>query len=320
MSENTKLVRQKVAGMSLGGGRKENFFLCVLEYYPDSKRWFLASVNQVKEEPVDQDEVISHWISDNHLTDLIIDFPLSRPECDSCQIQCPGHTKCPVTKVTNIKQMMHSLLDHDQALFEKNPKKYEQDRNLINEIDFSKNELKKDSFIPMISKSFKRKLKKGFLPYWHRPIDFWVWKHYYDPLLNIFKICYDSFGNVSLMLVSRFQYLRKHLPADLSLYESNVYLCLLELYRSGIITKIQLLELNNFEMQVHARISIIKNIEKSLNVFIYDRDLDLIVRESRAFDSFILTLVGKKMVAKQLKSIPDWACPQDAKFVVPEFS
>lgn len=320
MTAENKLVRQKVAGMSLGGGRKENFFLCVLEYYTDSKRWFLASVNQVKEEPVDQDEVIAHWINDNQLTDLIIDFPLSNPSCDGCKLTCPGHTKCPVPNIVQVKGMMSQLLQEDQVMFEKNPKKYEQDRNIVNEIDFSKNELKKESFIPMISKSFKRKLKKGFLPYWHRPLDFWVWKYYYDPLLNIFKICFDSFGNVSLMLVSRFDYLKKHLPASLNMYESNVYLCLLELYRAGIVTKIQLLELNNFEFQVHARVAILKNIEKSLNVFIYDRDLDLIVRESRAFDSFILTLVGKQMIQQKLRQLPDWSEAKKANFVVPDFA
>ncbi|MFZ4714134.1 MAG: hypothetical protein ACOYL6_10495 [Bacteriovoracaceae bacterium] len=313
------MIRKNVAGMSIGGGRKENFFFCLLEFYPDTGRWFLSQVNQLKDEDVDGDEAIKSWVHEFSLKDLILDFPLSQPACSSCTLICPGLQACPVDSVVNVRKRMNELLSVDSKMLEENPKKYEQERNKNEEIDFFKNEFLKESHHPMMSKSFKRKLKKGFLPYWNRPVDFWVWKHYYDPLLNIFKASYDSFGNASLMLLARFNYLNRHFPKDLCLWESNVLLTLLELYRGGLITKIHLQDLTIMDEAVSSRHHIVKVIEKKLNVFMYDKDLELIITNPRAFDSFLLAITGKQMVDQKTHTIPGWALEGNPRFVVPKF-
>ncbi len=310
---------RNVAGMSIGGGRKENFFFCMLKYFPETKRWYLSQVNQLKDEDTDGDEAIRSWVHEFEIKDLILDFPLSQPACDTCTLVCPGISHCEVPSVVNIRKRISDLLGNDQKDLTENPKKYEQERNSSNEIAFSKNEFEKDSHLPMMSKSFKRKLKKGYLPYWNRPVDFWVWKHYYDPLLNIFKSSYDSFGNVSMMLLSRFKYLNRHFPKDLCLYESNVLLTLLELYRSGMITKVHLQDLTIMDEAISSRHHIVKIIEKKLNVFMYDKDLELIITNPRAFDSFLLAITGKQMVENSIQAIPEWALEGNSRFVVPKF-
>ena len=46
------------------GGNRDQFFLSLLEYYPDEKRWFLNSLLQVKDEGgISGDEAIRSWIN-----------------------------------------------------------------------------------------------------------------------------------------------------------------------------------------------------------------------------------------------------------------
>ncbi len=168
-----------VAGLSLGGGRRENFFFCLLEHYPDKGRWFLKSLHQVKDEEIqDRDEIITSWINQYGLRKLVVDFPLSRPPCESCQLKCPGANACPQPPVIEVRKEMHELLSTDARLEKENPKKYEQARNLAEETDWGRDLLHKTSDEHILSRSFKRKLRKGFVPYWHRPIDFWIWENY----------------------------------------------------------------------------------------------------------------------------------------------
>ena len=71
--------------------KKENFFFCLLQFFEDSNRWFLSSVHQVKEEDdLDRDEPVTLWVEKYGLTQLVVDFPLSRPPCDTCELKCPG--------------------------------------------------------------------------------------------------------------------------------------------------------------------------------------------------------------------------------------
>ena len=42
--------RENIAGMSIRGGRRDNFYLCLLEYYQESDRWFLGSLLPVRDE------------------------------------------------------------------------------------------------------------------------------------------------------------------------------------------------------------------------------------------------------------------------------
>ncbi len=312
---------RNVAGMSLGGGRKENFFFSLLEYYPEKKRWFLKSLHQVKDEEIrDRDEIITSWVNQYGLKQLVVDFPLSKPPCEnSCLANCKGANVCPRKAVTQVRDEMQKLLDDDAKFQQENPKKYEQERVASLEIDYSKNILKKNTDEHMLSKSFKRKLRKGFVPYWHRPIDFWVWKNYYDQLLDVFKISYESFGNVSVMLLARLNYLLRHLPKDLEMFESNIPICLLELYRARVVSKSLLLQLFDLDMASSAREQIILNIEDHMEIFIYENDVDTIIKNSQAFDSFILSVVGQRMLMNGLRDIPEWGNTDGGNFIVPSF-
>lgn len=312
---------KNVAGMSLGGGRKENFFFSLLEYFPETKRWFLTSLHQVKDEEIrDRDEIIAGWINQYGLTQLVVDFPLSKPPCEeSCLPECQGANFCPRECVVEVREEMDRLLQEDARLHEENPKRYEQERIAAGEIDYSKNLMGKNTDEHLLSRSFKRKLRKGFTPYWHRPIDFWVWKNYYDQLLEVFKISYESFGNVSVMLLAKLNYLVRHLPKNLTMYESNVQISLIELYRAKIIGKSVMFQLFDLDLAPSAREHIVHNIEKHLGIFIYEKDLDTIMKNPHAFDSFILSVVGQRMLMEKLREIPEWGNADGGNFVVPAF-
>ena len=312
---------KNVAGMSLGGGRRENFFLSLLEYFPEKKRWFLKSLHQVRDEEIrDRDEIIASWVGQYGLKELIVDFPLSRPPCEeTCLHNCTGAHACPRREVIEVRSEMQKLLDEDAEFERSNPKKYEQERVSSLEVDYSKNLTKKNSDEHMLSRSFKRKLRKGFVPYWHRPIDFWIWKNYYDQLLEVFKVSYESFGNVSVMLLARLKYLVRHLPRDLKMYESSVEICLIELYRSRVISKTNLLQLFDLEMSSSAREVIVQQIEKKMDIFIYENDLDTIYKNDQAFESFILSVVGQRMLMNGLRDVPEWGTSDGANFIVPSF-
>lgn len=310
-----------VAGMSIGGGKKENFFFCLLEYFETDNRWFLTSLNDVAEEDsISKDDVITDWIEKSDLEHLIVDFPLTKPACETCDLECPGIVKCHHPVVTEVKGLMQNLLDEDYALEAQNPKKYEQERNHDDEVHYTKSVLEKETTDHILSKSFKRKLKKGYVPYWNRPLDFWIWKNYYDQLLKTFDISYDSFGNVSIMLLYKFHYLLRHLPGDLKIFESNVPIILLELYRSKIISKKHLIEIQDINLNTLARIKIAKQIEKSLNIFIYEKDLELLSKKPKAFDSFLLAVAGHRLILNKTRDIPGFGVKDNSKFIVPEFS
>lgn len=312
---------QSIAGMSLGGGRKENFFFCLLEYFSKEQRWFLTNLRQVRDEaPLDRDEVIMSWIEGHDLTELIVDFPLSKPMCDSCELECPGTEACEHPVIQGIRGEIDELLGEDQKLLVDNPKRYEQQRVEGNMVHYTRDVYSKETSEPILSKSFKRKLRKGFLPYWNRPVDFWVWKNYYDQILEMFNISYDSFGNVSIMLLNRFKYLRKHFPNGLQIYESNIYIILLELYRSRIISKKMLRELQDIHSAPLAKLDIIRAVEEKLKIFIYEKDLEVIVKNPKAFDSFILAVAGKSLVHDSHIKLPKIGGESITNFVIPNFS
>jgi hypothetical protein len=311
---------RSIAGLSMKGGRKDKFFFCLLEYYADSGRWFLRSFLQAKdEEGISGDEAIRSWIEKFDIEHLVLDFPLSSPPCHSCQLECPGSDSCPVESVTKVREIMNSLKEEDARLAKENPKKYEQERNHDDEFDFCKDILAKETHEHMLSRSFKRRLKKGILPYWNRPLDFFLWFNYYDQLLDLFNSSYDSFGNTSLMIQSRFSYLRRHLPSGLELFEGNSQLTLIELLRSKIIQSRDIQNINDIELGAEARLNIIKRIEKYLNIFIYDQDLEIICKHPRAFDSFLMTLSGQNIHLKQNRELPDWAEADQCRFIIPSF-
>jgi hypothetical protein len=316
-------MKNRVAGLSLGGGRKENFYLCLIEYFPSSDRWFLKSIHQVKDEHGDDgDQAIKDWINQFELEQVIVDFPLSQPACSQCQLECPGLNSCPVEEVVSVREKIKKILDQDQALSELDPKKYERDRNdddLIDSEKFLKSKSNESNESHILSRSYKRKLKKGYLPYWHRPIDLYIWTQYYDHLLKLFSISYDSYGNISQMLLFRFNYLKNHFPRSLKLYESNYYLCLIELLRAKHIAKRSVMNLSDIDLAVNARLEILRDVERFLKIFIYDHDLEIIIKDQRAFSSFILAVVGQAMYNQKIKKIPSWPSIERANFVLPTF-
>jgi len=328
--------KKYIAGMSIKGGRRDNFYLCLLEHYAETGRYFLRSLLQVKDDEdeekkdslahdtprniKDGDDIIRSWIEKYQLTDLVVDFPLTVPACETCALNCPGASRCPEVSVVDIRKKISWILEQDATKHNQRPKQYERERNKDDEVFYSKDVLAKISHEHLISRSFRRRLKKGYLPYWNRPIDFWVWMFYYDQLLSLFKISYDSFGTTSLIMLFRFSYLQRHFPHHLQFFEGNTYITLLELLRSKTILKKDILLLGDIELGPESRLNIIKAIEGRLGLFVYDHDLEILVKNPRAFDSFLLALVGQTIHKNKIKEIPLWANPIETNFVIPDFS
>ncbi|MCT4641462.1 MAG: hypothetical protein N4A33_04135 [Bacteriovoracaceae bacterium] len=309
-----------IAGMSLGGGQKENFFFCLFEYFEKEKRWFLTSLKQVRdEEKLDRDEVITNWINNYSLKRLVVDFPLTKPLCETCSLDCPGVKHCHHPVINNINRILNDLLDIDTKMRDENPKRYEQEREVSNQVS-KRAVITKGSCDHMLSKSFKRRIKKGFIPYWNRPVDLWVWQYYYDEILNYFNTSYDSFGNISLMLMNRFHYLLRHFPSDLNLYESNTYIILIELLKAKVIAKRDIDNLKDLETSAITRVKIAKAIEKKLDLFIYTKDLELIAKNIKAFESFLLAVSGYCLVLKQTRQVDKYGQKESANLIAPIFS
>jgi len=315
------MTSSKIAGLSMKGGRKDNFFFCLIEHFEEQDRWFLRSLLQVKdEEGKEGDEAIRSWIKDYSINEMVVDFPLTSPACQTCTLDCPGIDLCPDLTVDEVKKIINNVLKEDEKLYKSNPKKYEQERNRDDEFDFTKDLMAKESYHHILSRSFKRRLKKGFVPYWNRSIDLYIWLYFYDQLLEFFNCSYDSFGNTSLMILSRFSYLKRHFPNDLSLFESNINIALIELLRAGVILKKDIINLSHLDLGAEAKLDIIKKIENKLNIFIYDHDLEILVKNPRAFESFLLAVTGQRALLDKQRVLPDWTGPVETKFIVPDFS
>lgn len=312
---------KNIAGMSMKGGRKDKFFFCLLEYFPDNERWALKSLLQLKDESgIDREDVVRNWIEKYEVKDLVVDFPLSQPACHTCELDCPGLSNCPVEEVKKINDLIEKLIEEDQRLNKENPKRYEQKRNLDDEVDFARDIFHKESHEHILSRSFKRRLKKGYLPYWNRPVDLWVWNYYYDQLLDLFNLSYDSFGNTSLMVQSRFSYFKRHFPKTLKLHESFGPVILIELLRAEVIKKKHIQNFNDLEVSVETRIDLIQKIEQSVGLFLYDNDFEVLIKNPHAFDSFLLALAGMQAQAGMNRKIPNWCIPKKTHFLVPRFS
>ncbi len=310
-----------IAGVSLKGGRKDQFFFSLLEYYPNNDRWFLRSLLHLKdEESKNGNKAIRKWVADHHVTKLVVDTPLNLPPCHTCKLECPGNEECIDPSVVEVRKRIADVLERDEALIKLNPKDYERAREKEKEFKMLKDTFSKKSSDHLLTKSFKRRLKRGFVAYWNRPLDYWVWKYYYDTLLNLFKFSYDSFGTTSFMVLSRFFYLKKHFPEYLEIFESNVQLCLTELLRSKVIMRKDLTTLNDLESYGSARLAIIREIEKHLKIFIYDKDLELLVSNPRAFNSFILSVAGQQSLLKSIRPLPAWVGADRYSFLIPCFS
>jgi hypothetical protein len=311
---------KNIGSLSMKGGRNDNFYFCLIEFYPESQRWFLKSLLPVKdEEALDNDDAIRAWIYNFHVKQLVVDFPLSQPACLSCELDCPGAQACLESSVKAAREKIRDLLNEDQKLINQNPKKYEQDRNKADEIVFNRNVFEKETHHHLLSRSFKRRLKKGFLPYWNRALDFFVWKYYYDQILELFNTSFDSFGNTSLMIISRFGYIKRHFPKSLELFEANAHVIIVELLRAKIILKKDVELLSDIELGTEVRLDVIKKIESKLDIFIYNHDLEILVKNPRAFDSFLLALAGQNILKNKSLQLPAWTSPESTRFIIPQF-
>ncbi len=311
---------QKIsAGLILGGSRKEDSFLTVMKYFAKNRRWFVLGCHPLKEDQSQSsDEKLIHWVRHYGLTSLTVDFPLSPPLCHDCELDCPGEKKCPVDQVVRIRSMMDQLLNEDISLQDDNPKKYEQKRQQ-DDLSYLQAPLEKATDEHLLSRFFKRRLKKGFLPYWNRPIDFWIWRNYFDPVYQIFKTSYDSFGSTSLMLVKRFDYLKRHLPKKLKFYESHWTLCLLEILRADLLNRKHLKNLMDIDQAPLARIDIIKAIEEKCELFYYEKDFEFFIRNPKAFESFLLALADRYRLQDRVYDLPSWSGADQCSFFVPKF-
>lgn len=309
-----------IGSLSMKGGRNDNFYFCLIEYFPDSKRWFLKSLLPVKEEEAaDTNEAIHSWIMNFNIKQLVVDFPLSKPASESSDYDENGNLQCPDNTLEIVQEKIKHLLEEDQRLVNENPKRYEQERNKADEIVYNRDIFSKETAHHLLSRPFKRRLKKGFLPYWNRTLDFWVWKYYYDQILELFNTSFDSFGNVSLMILFRFNYIKRQFPKDLEFFEANEQIILVELLRAKIIMKKDISLLNDVDIGIEARLDTIKKIESKLDIFIYNHDLEILVKNPRAFDSFLLALAGQNVLQKKNVKLPDWTKPEDTKFIIPNF-
>ncbi len=302
---------KNIGSLSMKGGRNDNFYFCLIEFYPENGRWFLKSLLPVKDEEVSSnDDAIHAWINNFDVKQLVVDFPLSKPASESVDAE---------KNINLVQSKIKSLLDEDQKLINQNPKKYEQERNKSDEIVYNRDIFSKETAHHLLSRSFKRRLKKGFLPYWNRTLDFWVWKYYYDQILEMFNTSFDSFGNVSLMVLFRFNYIKKNFPKIVELFEANEQIILIELLRSKIILKKDVALLSDIDLGLEARLDTIKKIESKLDIFIYNHDLEILVKNPRAFDSFLLALAGQNVLKKMNRKLPEWTLPEETKFIIPDF-
>lgn len=304
-----------VAGLSMKGGQKENFFLCLIQYFPQYSRWSLTKLSQVKDYPIGGDNTLKSWVKEHDLRHLVLDFPLEQPACLNCDLVCPGTQDCIDPTIEDIREQISIILKQDEDLYNKDPKHYERLR-LKMEMTYT---LKQERPQQIISKSLKRRLKKGVTPYWHRGIDLWIWQEYYDIFLSFFKTSYDSLGGSSLMLMNRFEYIKRHLPKSVSLWESDPRLVLLELLGSDIIKERYLRGIGNLDEARISRKAIIKNIEVKLKIFIYESEQQTLEENLKAFDSFLLALSGIFLQKKWLHKLPSWA-NQSQMFIAPDVS
>ena len=295
-----------IASLSLKGGRKDNFYFCLIDYFPDQSRAFVSKFLQVSDEQgIDGNEAIKKWIEEFSPEYFVVDFPQTAPPCTTCQFVCPGMPLCPHEDVALVNEKIEKLLLEDQEEYEKSPKDYEYRRQKLSEFEFKPDSWKKESDHHLLSYSFKRRLKKGFLPYWNRTIDFYIWARYHDQLLEVFKNSYDSFGHTPLILINRFGYLKKRLPESIKILESSPMIILLELLRSKIVTTETLKDLSFLEESILAKEKILHSIEHKFNLFIYGQDQQTILKSQRAFDSLLLGIAGVKMIKNECYDLPE---------------
>jgi len=304
MKQNFPKGEFRIAGASLTTGKWEDAYFCALHFYPEQKRWAVKSLHTFQQ---------NDFLQGPPLQSMVVDLPLSVGLCPE-----HGHALSPKS-ASEIQQKLSRLLDEDAIFAKTHPKKYEQERKRDELIDFKKHLLDAKPTTAQLSVTFKRKLKKGFIPYLHRPIDAWVWLHYFDAMAKVFNVTFDSYGHASVPLLQRFAFLRGQLSSDCSFFETSIWILILELYRADLLSKKQLLYERKGEDAIRFRSHVIETLEANLGLFIYDQDLTTLVKQPRAFASFLLATAGLRRHQGDLYEIPKWALEQSDQFFVPHF-
>lgn len=306
------------AGVTFSAGKPEE---CLVIYFEiqDNNRYKLALKDGSDEKITSHDLLHIKFLKDCKITQSIVDFPLSTFACHSCELKCPGSDLCPVSNIKYVRQEMNRLLEEDNIRYKENPKKYEEERKSDDLFEWETDLLAKRTDEHLLSKAFKRRLKKGISPFSNRPLDFWVWQHYYDAHLSVFQSSFDSFGDYSFSQYSFFKYWKRHLPQNFELFETSPQLVLLELHRAEILEKKQLFALMDINQAPLARLEIVRTITHQFQLIITESQYDKLVRHPRAFMTFLLAIAGIKKMQNCTYNLPHFAEFEHTHFFVPYF-
>ena len=187
--------------------------------------------------------------------------------------------------------------------------------------NFERDVLNQKTSDHLLSRSFKRRLKKGYLPYWESKYRFYGFgisitirckKYLMLPMIVLeilllwFKRVLNILGAIS--------------PTIFSSMRANEYIILIELLRSGVLLKRDLIDMSDFELGAEVRAEMIKRIETSLNLFIYDQDFELLVKYPRAFFKFFFwPFSGQYLHLNSSLAPPKWVRKEDQDFIIPQF-
>ena len=249
MSENTQ-----VLGLSIGLGKKDEYWVCLLENYPNQDRWFVSSLKKFSSD-FGEDGLID-WIRKNKIKKCYLDIPFTIPTCEICDLKCPGQLAC---EHPETKKMRESIRINQK---EKMPK------------------------------AMKKRSKIGYNPIYHRPFDFWVWQNKTDPMQEQMAYNYEGFFSLSYKQVKKVKYLRTLLESDTIFFESNKYLLFLELSNHKIISKKLFNQLKEFDTIVRAKEDLILGIEEDFILFLSDADFEIIRKQPKALACFLSALSG----------------------------
>ena len=310
---------EKIGGIFLSGGKTGGYFGVILELYQaDDSRWVVKSLfDSQKVAPQKKEEEFINWILNSQCQRFVTDIPPSKSFCERCEVICPGEQGCSDPSVKKIKKIIEDLLGSDLLHSSVRPKDYERKREAIKSYDHKRDWRSEITDMPPLSPSFKRKLKNNFLPYWHRSIDLYIWINFHDNLLKVLNYSFDSFGHTSLMIIKRFEYLKNILGNSIGFYESNTNVVLLQLLKSKIISRGHLNGMRFLdETTIDDKKSLIRNLEKNLNLFAYESDILDLILGPKMINAFLLALSGCSKIQGMSEELPDW-CEED--FIIPNF-
>ena len=216
-----------------------------------------------------------------------------------------------------IRVLIDNLIGEDLLHSSVKPKEYERLRESLKAFDYSRDWLEEKTELPPLSQPFKRKLKGGFIPFWHRSIDLFIWIGFYDQMLKVLNYSFDSFGHTSMMIINRFNYLTNLLGPSINFYESNINVVLIQLLKNKIIDKNHLNGLRFLdETTIEDKKSLVLSLENNLNLFAYESDILDLILDPKMVHAFLLSISGKALIENSIVELPSWC---EEKFIIPTF-